>query len=118
MKRGSRWKLIDIPGHYFEILGDVEEVTFLSEGEDLDGIHAFTNRIEDMEQCLIKSSREIHKKGFIWISWYKKSSGLPTEITEDQIRDTALSFGLVDIKVCAVDEHWSALKIVWRVKNR
>lgn len=118
MKGGSRWKLIDYPVHYFEILGDVENVTFVSEGEDLDGVHAFTNRTEDLEQHLIQCSREIHKKGFIWISWYKKSSGLPTEITEDLIRDTALSLGLVDIKVCAVDEHWSALKIVWRVENR
>ena len=68
MKGGSRWKLIDFPGHYFEILGEVEDVTFVSEGVDLDGIHAFTNRIEDLELYLIQCSREIHKKG---------SSGFP-----------------------------------------
>ena len=72
MKRGSRWKLIDCPSHYFEILGDVEDVTFVSEGEDLDGIHAFINRNEDLEQHLMQCRWEIHKKGFIWISGIRK----------------------------------------------
>jgi hypothetical protein len=67
---------------------------------------------------MITLSRQIKKNGCIWFSWYKKSARLPTEITEDIIRDTALSMGLVDIKVCSVDAYWSALKIVWRVENR
>jgi hypothetical protein len=54
----------------------------------------------------------------IWISWPKKSSKVPTDITEDIIRDTALALKLVDVKVCAVDETWSGLKLVIPVKDR
>jgi hypothetical protein len=54
----------------------------------------------------------------IWISWHKKSAKIATDVTEDIIRDIALKNGLVDIKVCAVDENWSALKLVIPVKNR
>ena len=61
---------------------------------------------------------EIEQDGIIWISWYKKSAKIPTDVTEDKIRATALVNGLVDIKVCAVDEVWSGLKLVIPVKNR
>jgi hypothetical protein len=54
----------------------------------------------------------------IWVSWYKKSAGVPSELTENMIRDYALQNGLVDIKVCAVNEQWSGLKLVVPVKNR
>ena len=54
----------------------------------------------------------------LWISWHKKSSNIPTDITEDIIRTMALECGLVDIKVCAIDEKWSGLKLVIPVKDR
>ena len=54
----------------------------------------------------------------IWVSWYKKASKISTDLNEDIIRKMALTNGLVDIKVCAVDEKWSGLKIVWRKENR
>jgi hypothetical protein len=54
----------------------------------------------------------------IWISWYKTSSGKKTELSENIIRDTALAVGLVDVKVCAIDEDWSGLKLVFRLKDR
>jgi hypothetical protein len=56
--------------------------------------------------------------GIIWVSWPKKTSGVSTDITEDKIREVALPLGLVDIKVCAVDEIWSGLKLVIRKRNR
>ena len=68
-----------------------------------------------------KSSRkknEIEPNGIIWISWPKKASKVATDITEDVVRNIALANGLVDIKVCAVDEIWSGLKLVIPVKNR
>ena len=61
---------------------------------------------------------EIEPDGIIWISWPKKASKVTTDITEDIIRDLALANGLVDIKVCAVDEIWSGLKLVIPVKDR
>lgn len=118
MKPGSRWLLINPPDHYFEILGPVEEVQFVKKGMDLDGIHVFTNKTEALESYFLDLPSKIKKEGSIWFSWYKKASRMPTEITEDVVRDTALALGLVDVKVCSVDSSWSALKIVWRVENR
>lgn len=118
MKPKSRWQVIDPPADYWKLLGPVEEVEFVEQGADLDGFHVFTNRVEDLEQYMLILPSKIKKAGSIWFSWYKKSAKMPTEITEDIIRDTALALGLVDVKVCAVDPRWSALKIVWRVENR
>jgi transposase len=56
--------------------------------------------------------------GMVWVSWPKKSSGVATDVTENVVRDTALSLGLVDVKVCAVDDTWSGLKLVLRKENR
>lgn len=61
---------------------------------------------------------EIRQDGSIWVSWPKKSSGVPSEITEDTIREVALPIGLVDIKVCAIDATWSGLKLVIRKELR
>jgi hypothetical protein len=58
------------------------------------------------------------KNGAIWISWPKKSSKLPTELTEDTLRDVGLPTGLVDNKVCAINEQWSGLRFVWRKELR
>jgi hypothetical protein len=61
---------------------------------------------------------EIEPDGIIWVSWPKKASKVPTDINEDIVRDIALANGLVDIKVCAIDEIWSGLKLVIPVKDR
>jgi hypothetical protein len=75
-----------------------------------------------MEKELVKNindlKEQIVQSGMIWISWPKKSSKVETDITEDVIRNIALKNGLVDVKVCAVDEVWSGLKLVIPVKNR
>ena len=60
----------------------------------------------------------IKQNGMIWISWPKKSSKVPTDVTEDVIREIVLPLGLVDVKVCAIDEVWSGLKLVIRKENR
>jgi hypothetical protein len=67
---------------------------------------------------MLSLKSEITDDGIIWISWYKKSAKMPTDITEDLIREIALAKGLVDIKVCAIDELWSGLKLVIPVKDR
>ncbi|MBK8503687.1 MAG: DUF3052 domain-containing protein [Saprospiraceae bacterium] len=118
MKPHSKWKVIAPPRDYHELLGPFDQIDFSNEAADLDGIHVFSNQTEEIEKYMITLSRQIKKNGCIWFSWYKKSARLPTGITEDILRDTALSLGLVDVKVCSVDDHWSALKIVWRVENR
>lgn len=118
MKPGSRWRIINEPSDYKELLGPVEEVQFVNDGENLDGIHWFATDARTVEEAIQEGKDMITKSGMIWVSWYKKSARIPTDVTEDVIRDTALSLGLVDVKVCAVDPKWSALKVVWRKENR
>ena len=60
----------------------------------------------------------LDRTGALWVAWPKKASKVPTDITEDTVRDVVLPIGLVDVKVCAIDEAWSGLKVVWRRENR
>ena len=117
MKDGFRVKLINAPGNYKALIGELSgKLVFGDKGPDL--IHFFTNSASELEKVLPVIKQEIKKDGTIWVSWYKKSSGKPTEVTENMVRDTALAIGLVDVKVCAVDEDWSGLKLVFRLKDR
>ncbi|MEP6944721.1 MAG: DUF3052 family protein [Acidobacteriota bacterium] len=81
-------------------------------------VHIFTNERDELFQLLARFRQMIPQNGSIWVSWYKKAAKLPTEITEDTIREAAFPLGLVDVKVCAVDEKWSALKVVIRKESR
>jgi len=83
-----------------------------------DAVHLFSRDRAELSKLLPKLMNEIPPDGMIWISWPKKASGVPSTITEDGIREIALPLGLVDIKVCAVDETWSGLKLVIRRENR
>ena len=83
-----------------------------------DMIWSFTNKLNLLEEQVPQLKSRLYNSGMIWISWYKKSSKQPTELTEDIIRACALDHGLVDIKVAAVDEAWSALKLVIPLNKR
>src|SRR5262245_47118550 len=115
-----RVKTRNAPGTYQQLLGplpdDVAIATRLRRPVDL--IHIFSVARAHLVGELRIAIKEIEQDGAIWVSWPKKSSGVVTDITEDVIRDVALPMGLVDIKVCAVDETWSALKLVIRKANR
>lgn len=87
-------------------------------GSNVDLVHLFTNSRDDLFRGLSKYKKIIKSDGTIWVSWYKKAAKLPTEITEDTIREACLPLGLVDVKVCAVDDQWSGLKLVIRKENR
>lgn len=120
IKPGSILRLINQPVHYFELFADLPEnlriVSDPAASKDL--IHFFTRTYDELNLLLPQLKGEIKSAGAIWVSWPKKSSGVQTDMTEDRIRDLALSIGLVDIKVCAVDEIWSGLKLVIPVKDR
>lgn len=120
IKANHKVYLQNPPGNYLALLGGLpENVIFLDAlNEKADLIHIFADRAEEMENALLTLKGEIVKNGSIWVSWYKKAAKIPTDITEDVIRNTALNIGLVDVKVCAVDEKWSGLKLVIRVENR
>ena len=80
--------------------------------------HVFVTERSDLEIRLKQLMPLLDPAGMIWVSWPKKASKIPTDITEDVIRDICLPMGLVDVKVCAVDATWSGLKLVVRRQNR
>ena len=120
IKAGFTVLTIDAPDNYRELLEPLPEnariTTKPTKGIDL--IHFFTNSRDDLFRGLAEYKKLIKQDGTIWVSWYKKAAKLPTEITEDTVRDACLPLGLVDVKVCAVDEKWSGLKLVIRKENR
>ncbi|WP_133484811.1 DUF3052 family protein [Aliiroseovarius marinus] len=83
-----------------------------------DVIHLFTDDRATFETALPQLLAALHRDGMIWVSWPKKASKVPTDMTEDVIRNAALRTTLVDVKVCAVDEIWSGLKLVIRKEHR
>jgi hypothetical protein len=85
---------------------------------ELDFAMVFTRTIADLEKRFVVLRDRLAPNGSLWVSWPKKSSGVPTELTENVVRDFGLKHGLVDVKVCAVDETWSGLKFVRRLKDR
>ena len=86
--------------------------------QSLDFIHLFVTEKKIYEKEVLRLKKALKPNGMIWISWPKKSSGVPSDMNENIIRNFALKNGLVDIKVCAVDEVWSGLKLVVPVKDR
>ena len=89
-----------------------------SAGSSYDAVHAFTRRRTEVEDHLGDLQGAIRRDGMIWVSWPKKASKVPTDVTEDAIRAEALKLDLVDVKVCAVDSVWSGLKLVIRKERR
>lgn len=80
--------------------------------------HLFTRSGAELRTALTRLRRKLANDGTIWVSWPKRASKIKTDVTEDVIREVALPMGLVDVKVCAVDESWSALKLVIRKSER
>lgn len=87
-------------------------------GKSTDIVHLFTTSRTELAKKLAAWRKQLPVDAAIWVSWPKKTSKVPTDITEDTIRAVALPLGLVDIKVCAVDEIWSGLKLVLRKELR
>jgi hypothetical protein len=120
IKPQFKMRLINAPDYYFELFADMpDDVSILTDKKTKKNfIHLFVKKLSELEKYIFEIKNEIEQDGIIWISWYKKSSKIPKDVTEDKIRETALANGLVDVKVCAVDDVWSALKLVISVKNR
>jgi hypothetical protein len=119
IKEGSTISLFHQPGYYFGLFTDFpENVEVVNNLLNVDLVHYFTKDKEQLETDISTLKNQIKSNGIIWISWPKKSSKVKTDITEDLVRSIALKNGLVDVKVCAVDETWSGLKLVIPVKDR
>lgn len=120
IKAGWKIRLIGAPKDYFRWLeADLSgQVCGVREAPDF--IHLFAPSLKEFEKGMRDVLRACARNPqlVIWVSWYKKSSGKATDVTENIIRDHALACGLVDIKVCAVSEEWSGLKLVVPVAKR
>jgi hypothetical protein len=84
----------------------------------IDAAHVFVTRRADLDAAIQAIRPVLAPAGFLWVSWPKKGSGLASEVNENEVRNAALPTGLVDVKVCAVDETWSGLKVVLRRELR
>jgi hypothetical protein len=118
IKAGFCLKLVNAPPHYFSLLGELPDGISISERGHFDFIHFFTKDEDELFSQLPLLKDQLKANGMIWVSWPKKSAKVSCNIAEDTIRTFGIKIGLVDIKVCAVDETWSGLKMVIQVKNR
>jgi hypothetical protein len=120
-KPGQIVHLHHAPSGYAALLAldDPKAFTWMKEPKaGVQLIHAFTTEFAELNKLLALYRQRLALEGAMWISWPKKASRVPTDITEDRIRDACLPLGLVDIKVCAVDDVWSGLKLVIRKELR
>ena len=118
LKPGLRAWFDDMPESVRAEIGDVGIEPLPAPEAPIDAAHIFVTVRADMEAKLAALRPLLAPAGFIWVSWPKKASKVPTDITEDVIRDVALPLHLVDVKVCAVDDIWSGLKLVIRKEHR
>ena len=108
------------PMAYEQLLAPMPEGARVQSAMDssTDVVHLFSTSRTELAAALRRTLRQLRPDAAIWVSWPKKASRVPTDITEDAIRELALPLGLVDIKVCAVDDVWSGLKLVLRKELR
>jgi hypothetical protein len=126
LKDGQRVLFIALPQSLYDLrvsrqfieIAQAGWQTFIDGDPGYDVIHGFTTSRAELEQAAKPLMEQIDRNGSIWISWPKKASKIATDITEDVIREVILPIGLVDVKVCAVDEIWSGLKLVIRKELR
>ena len=120
IKDGFKIKLVNVPAYYFELFSDFPGQTKMIKDATtkVDFIHFFCSNAGELSAKTKVFKNQLLPVGMIWISWYKKTAKIATDVSEDLIRSVALKNGLVDIKVCAVDEKWSGLKLVIPVKDR
>ena len=119
-KNGMRVKTSTAPPDYLRLVSPRPEDVLISATirTNIDIWHFFTKSKSLLQKQLPVIRANINQDGMIWVSWPKKASGVETDVTEDVIRELALPLGLVDVKVCAVDDIWSGLKLVIRKSLR
>jgi hypothetical protein len=120
IKSGHRIFFRNAPPSYFDLLSPFPEETFVAKSltGQFDLIQIFSRNLADLQEQMRKSIDHLKPNGMIWVSWPKKTSGVVSDLDENRIRAFGLSMGLVDIKVCAVDDTWSGLKFVIPVSRR
>lgn len=116
---GGSYAVIADPGHADDLLAPLPPgATRVVDPAEADVVLAFTTTRADLEARLGDLSTAVFPDRLLWIAWPKRASRVPTDLTEDVVRDVALPLGLVDTKVAAVDATWSGLRLVWRRERR
>ncbi len=117
---GMRLAIVAAPAGYEKILGPLPEGTVrLAWPEtELAFVHYFARSRADLEMAFAGFRDALIPSGMLWISWPKRASGVPTDLTENVVREIGLAGGLVDVKVAAIDATWSGLKFVYRLRDR
>ncbi len=120
IRPGMKVQIIDAPKGFLKILGELPTDVQLCQRarKNLDFIHGFVARRRNLESLLARARRYLARDGMLWVSWPKKTSGMATAVAEGDVRSAGLAAGLVDVKICAVDDTWSGLKFVYRLKDR
>jgi hypothetical protein len=120
LKAGHRLILRNHPASFLRDLGKLPDDVVAGErlSGEADVVVFFTDRRAALEKNFPLLAGKLRPDGMLWIAWPKRSSGKATDLDENLVRDTGLAFGLVDVKVCAIDEIWSGLKFVIRLKDR
>lgn len=119
IKEGHTVAILDDPGHLGALLEPLPEGVVTTAGSaGADVILVCIRERAALAKRIAELGRSIFPDGACWIAWPKRSSGVAADVTEDVVRELALPLGLVDNKVCAIDETWSALRLVWRRERR
>ncbi|MEW2922098.1 DUF3052 domain-containing protein [Muricauda sp. ANG21] len=121
IKEGFSMALYNPPKHYWDLFSDlpINLNVHKKPGEDkLDFIHIFCTTLEELNNVATPYKKVLNLNGIFWVSWPKGTSKIKTDLKRELVREHLLSIGLVDIKVAAIDEDWSGLKFVYRLKDR
>lgn len=110
--------LLNAPDDYFNIIEWPFDQKPKEVSEKVDFVHLFTNSLMELSSLLQQAHKRIKQNGVIWISHYKKASKLDSELDSNLVREYALSTGLVDNKICSINEQWTACRVVIRLVDR
>jgi len=119
IKPGSNIVFVNAPSDYAKELDLPPDVFANSRsGKPLDFAQLFVKSENELTKQFSRYAKRLNPAGMLWVSWPKKSSGVSTDLSENIVRDIGLAAGLVDVKICAVNQVWSGLKFVFRLKDR
>ena len=118
IKPGARMQFVSAPSQLPQLLGPLPVGASTTTRGKLDFALLFAERFADLANSFPKLRDRLESNGMLWVSWPKKTSGVATDLNENIVREFGLENGLVDVKVCAIDDTWSGLKFVRRLSDR
>ena len=118
IKEDARLHFASAPKNFRSLLGPLPKTKAVADGDTLDFAILFVKSRKELAKQFPVLRDRLESNGMLWVSWPKRASGVTTDLTEGIVRDYGLGAGLVDVKVCAIDDTWSGLKFVRRLKDR